>query len=96
MRERRPADWATDLAQLHQLEDRFAAALAAALAAQPELVVLRRSTHSLDALDYAVGGPGDRLAQVELKAKRQPYRGWASLRPELGEADCASCSTSWR
>ena len=32
-------------------------------------------------------GLGERLAQVELKAKHQPYRGWGHLRPELAEAD---------
>lgn len=81
VRDRRPADWATDLAGRHGLENQFAAALGA----HPELVVVRRSTHSLDALDYDVVGPGERLAQVELKAKRQPYQGWAALRPELAE-----------
>ena len=38
-----------------------------ALAAHPELVLARRATQSLDALDFSVLGPGERLAQVELK-----------------------------
>lgn len=83
MRDRRPADWAVDLAERHGLENDFATALAA----HPELLLLRRSTHSLDALDFEVAGPGERLAQVELKAKRQPYRGWCELRPGVDAAD---------
>lgn len=83
MRDRRPGDWVTDLAGRHRLEGD----LAEALAAHPKLVLARRATQSLDALDFAVLGPGERLAQVELKAKHQPYRGWAQLRPELEERD---------
>ena len=83
MRDRRPADWVTDLAGRHRLEDE----MARALATHTELVLARRATHSLDALDFTVLGPGERLAQVELKAKHQTYRGWTQLRPELAEAD---------
>ena len=83
MRDRRPGDWVTDLAGRHRLEDN----MAQALASHPELILARRATHALDALDFTVLGPGERLAQVELKAKHQPYRGWAQLRPELAERD---------
>jgi hypothetical protein len=83
VRDRRPGDWVTDLAGRHRLEDE----MAAALAGHPELVLARRATHAFDALDFAVLGPGERLAQVELKAKHQPYRGWGHLRPKLAEAD---------
>ncbi len=83
MRERRSADWVTDLAGRHRLEDD----MARALVSHPELVLARRATQSLDALDFTVLGPGERLAQVELKAKHQPYRGWAGLRPELAERE---------
>ena len=61
--------------------------MTAGLVTHPELVLARRATQSLDALDFTVLGPGERLAQVELKAKHQPYRGWAQLRPELAERD---------
>lgn len=83
MRERRPADWATDLDGRHALEAR----MASALSRRPQLILLKKATTSLDHLDYAVAGPGDRLGQVELKAKHQPYRGWANLRPDLPEED---------
>ena len=83
MRDRLPGDWVTDLAGRHRLEDD----MARALASHPELILARRATHALDALDFTVLGPGERLAQVELKAKHQPYRGWAQLRPELAERD---------
>ncbi len=56
-----------------------------ALAGHPGLVLTRRATRSFEALDFTVLGPGERLAQIELKAKHQPYRGWAQLaedRPE--------------
>ncbi len=83
MRERRPADWRTDLAQRHPIE----AEVAQAIDQHPELVRLASSTASLDRLDYQLLGPGERLCELELKTKRQPYRGWAHLRPELPEAD---------
>ena len=83
MRERRASDWKVDLAQRHPLE----AQVARALDEHPELVRLSSSTASLDRLDYQLLGPGERLCELELKTKRQPYRGWAYLRPELAEAD---------
>ena len=83
MRDRRPGDWVTDLAGRHRLEDE----MSRALASHPELVLARRATQALDELDFTVLGPGERLAHVELKAKHQPYRGWAQLRPELTERD---------
>jgi hypothetical protein len=82
VRDRRPADWVADLAGRHTLERRMATALAAA----DDLVLLKRATSSLNELDYAIAGPGDRLGHVELKAKHQPYRGWGHLRPDLPEA----------
>ncbi len=60
--------------------------MAEALAGHPGLVLARRATRSFEALDFTVLGPGERLAQIELKAKHQPYRGWAQLaedRPEV-------------
>ncbi len=83
MRERRPSDWKVDLAQRHPIE----AQVARALDEHPELVRLSSSTASLDRLDYQLLGPGERLCELELKTKRQPYRGWAHLRPELAETD---------
>lgn len=83
MRERRPADWRVDLATRHALE----AEVGRAVDAHTALVRLSSSTSSLDRLDYQLLGPGERLCQLELKAKRQPYRGWAGLRPDVAEAD---------
>jgi len=83
MRERRSEDWTADLAGRHALEAR----MGAALARHPQLILLKKSTASLNHLDYAVTGPGDRLGQVELKAKHQPYRGWSNLRPDVAEAN---------
>ncbi len=83
MRERRASDWKVDLAQRHPLEVQ----VARALDEHPELVRLSSSTASLDRLDYQLLGPGERLCELELKTKRQPYRGWAHLRPELAEVD---------
>jgi hypothetical protein len=83
MRERRPGDWRVDLARRHPLED----LVEAALDAHPALVRLASHTTSLDRLDYSVLGPGERLCQLELKAKHQPYRSWATLRPDTVERD---------
>ncbi len=83
MRERRPADWRLDLAERRPLE----AKVAAAIDAHPALVRLSSSTSSLDRLDYQVLGPGERLCQLELKTKRQAYKGWSGLRPEVAPAD---------
>jgi hypothetical protein len=83
MRERRPEDWRTDLAKRHQLE----AKVAARLAAHPDLIMLKRSTASTDRLDYQLLGPGERLLEMELKTKRQPYQGWSRYRPDIVESD---------
>lgn len=83
MRERRPADWRVDLAERRPLE----ATVEAAINAHPALVRLSSSTASLDRLDYQILGPGERLCQLELKAKRQPYKGWGALRPDVAAAD---------
>jgi hypothetical protein len=82
MRERRADDWRVDLAQRRPLE----AAVARALAAHPRLTLLHTSTAAVDRLDYQLLGPDDRLVELELKAKRQPYVGWGSLRPDVPEA----------
>ncbi|MFN2505434.1 MAG: hypothetical protein ABR540_14615 [Acidimicrobiales bacterium] len=83
MRERRPADWRVDLAERHPLE----AEVAAAIDAHPYLVRLTTSTSSCDRLDYQLLGPGERLCELELKAKRRPYQGWSALRPDVDPAD---------
>jgi len=79
MRERRAADWRVDLAERHPLE----AEVATALDAHPVLVRLSTWTASCDRLDYQLLGPGDRLCELELKAKRRPYQGWSALRPDV-------------
>ncbi len=61
--------------------------MARTLDEHPELVRLSSSTALLDRLDYQLLGLGERLCELELKTKRQPYRGWADLRPELAETD---------
>lgn len=61
--------------------------MATALRRHPELILLKRSTSSLDELDFAVVGPDDRLVGVELKAKHQPYRGWSELWPTTPERE---------
>ena len=83
MRERRPADWRVDLAERHPLE----AEVAAALDAHPVLVRLSTWTASCDRLDYQLLGPGERLCELELKAKRRPYQGWSALRPDVLPVD---------
>jgi len=84
MRERRPADWATDLSGRHDLERR----VEQALAQHPRLDLLRTSTAAFDRLDYQLLGPGGRLVQLELKAKLQPLsEGWRRLRPDIDAAD---------
>jgi hypothetical protein len=83
MRDRLPQDWKVDLAQRHSLEAR----VRNEIAAHPDLTLLRCSTSSTDRLDYQVVGPGDRLLEIEVKAKRQSYRGWAKYRPGVEERD---------
>lgn len=83
MRDRLPADWRTDLNERHALE----AEVRNELADHPELAMLRCSTASTDRLDYQLLGPGARLLEVELKAKRQVYRGWERYRPGVAERD---------
>lgn len=83
MRERRPEDWQADLAQRHPIET----AVGSALGRHDDLILMQTSTASTDRLDYQLIGPGDRLVEVELKAKRQPYKGWSRLRPDLDELD---------
>lgn len=83
MRDRLPSDWKTDLRERHQLE----ADVRNELAAHPELAMLQCSTSSTDRLDYQLVGPGGRLLEVELKTKRQVYRGWGRYRPDVEEKD---------
>jgi len=83
MRERRPGDWRVDLARRHRYED----LVEAAIDDHPALTRMASSTSSLDRLDFQVLGPGERLVEIELKAKHQPYRGWGHLRPATRESD---------
>lgn len=83
MRDRLPGDWKVDLRERHQLE----ADVRNELAAHPDLAMLHCSTASTERLDYQLVGPGARLLEVELKAKRQVYRGWAGYRPDVAESD---------
>ena len=83
MRERRPSDWRRDLAGRHPLE----AEVAHALDAHPDLTLLRSLTASRTRLDFQLVGPGERLLEVELKSKRQPYPGCAKLRPDVPESE---------
>lgn len=83
MRDRVPGDWKVDLQERHQLE----AEVRNELAAHPELALVRCSTAATERLDYQLLGPGARLLEVELKAKRQRYRGWDAYRPDVAEPD---------
>jgi hypothetical protein len=83
MRERRPGDWRVDLARRHPLEDR----VETAVDDHPAWTRLRSSTSSLNRLDFQLLGPGERLCELELKAKNQPYRSWGDLRPDTAEVD---------
>jgi hypothetical protein len=91
MRDRLPADWKTDLKERHQLE----ADVRNELAAHPELAMLQCSTASTDRLDYQLVGPGARLCEVELKTKRQVYRGWTRYRPDASSWRQASTPSCW-
>ena len=90
MRERRPQDWVTDLAGRHSLEQR----MALALAGHPDCVLLKRATSSLDELDYAIAGPGDRLGQVELKPSTSPIGGGGTYDQSWPSSTCSSW-TNW-
>lgn len=83
MRERRPQDWRMDLAQRHELENR----VAQEIVIHPDLVLLNRATASTERLDFALMGPRERMLELELKTKRQPYRGWSHFRPDVPEPD---------
>jgi hypothetical protein len=83
MRDRLPPDWRTDLQERHQLE----AEVRNELADHPDLAMLQCSTASTERLDYQLVGPGARLLEVELKTKRQIYRGWERYRPDVSEKD---------
>ena len=83
MRERRPGDWKIDLARRHPLEN----FVENAIDDHPSLQRLSSSTTSLERLDFQVLAPGERLCEIELKAKHQPYRAWADLRPGTLQRD---------
>ena len=73
MRERRPEDWTNDLEGRHELEREVEQALRDA----STLKLVHVATDSLTDLDFVTVGPGLRVAPIEVKAKLQPYRGWA-------------------
>jgi hypothetical protein len=84
MRERRSSDWVIDLQGRHGIE----AQVEGALDAHPVLRLLRSSTASFDKLDFQLLGPGERLVELEVKAKHQPLSaGWRDLRPDVDPAD---------
>lgn len=84
MRERRNSDWIIDLNGRHDLESH----VARRLAAHPRLSLLTTSTSSFNRLDYQLIGPGERLIELELKAKHQPLsEGWKRLRPDVDASD---------
>lgn len=80
MRERRSSDWVVDLNGRHDVEAR----VEQALEEHPQLQLLRTSTSAFDRLDFQLLGPGDRLVEVEVKAKHQPLSaGWRAIRPDV-------------
>ena len=84
MRDRHTGDWVVDLDARHDIEGE----VEAGLAAHPRLTLLRASTNSYDRLDFQLEGPGERLVELEVKAKRQPLsEGWQSLRPDVAPED---------
>lgn len=84
MRERRPSDWIVDLTDRHGLEGQ----VRDALDVHQSFALLQSSTNSFNKLDYQLVGPGGRLCELELKAKRQPLSpGWRRLRPDVDPAD---------
>jgi hypothetical protein len=83
MRARRGEDWQRDLAERHPMEQRVESEIDRV----GVLTLLKSSTTAMDRLDYQVLCPGDRLCEIELKTKRQPYRGWGTFRPDVAEQD---------
>jgi hypothetical protein len=84
MRERRSSDWVIDLTGRHGIE----AQVERALELHPTLSLLKTSTNSFDRLDFRLLAPGERLVELEVKAKHQPLSaGWRALRPEVDSAD---------
>ncbi|MDQ6616690.1 MAG: hypothetical protein M3083_18585 [Actinomycetota bacterium] len=84
MRDRRRADWVTDLDGRHTVERQ----VRTAIESHPQLRVTRDSTASFDRLDFALAGPGGRPIELEVKAKNQPLSaGWRVLRPDVDPGD---------
>jgi len=84
MRERRSSDWVVDLAGRHGIE----AQVEHAIVAHPKLSLLQSSTASFDRLDFQLLAPGERLVELEVKAKHQPLSpGWRQLRPDVDAPD---------
>jgi hypothetical protein len=80
MRERRTSDWVVDLNGRHVIE----AEVGQALEKQPGLRLLQTSTSAFDRLDFQLLGPGERLVELEVKAKHQPLSaGWRAIRPDV-------------
>jgi hypothetical protein len=79
-RPRQAADWVTDLSGRHAIE----AEVEATLRVHPTLTLLQTSTASYTRLDFQLLAPGDRVVELELKAKGQPLsEGWRCLRPDV-------------
>jgi hypothetical protein len=84
MRDRLPTDWVRDLDGRHDLE----AQVEAALRCHGSLRLTTVSTRSFDRLDFQVLAPGERVVEIELKAKLQPLSAfWKSLRPDVVSDD---------
>lgn len=84
MRERRSSDWVVDLNGRHGIE----AQVENAITAHRTLSLLRSSTTAFDRLDFQLLGPGERLVELEVKAKMQPLsQGWRDLRPDVDPGD---------
>ena len=84
MRERRSSDWVIDLQGRHGIE----AQVEHAIARHKVLRLLQSSVTSYDRLDFQLLGPGERLVELEVKAKHQPLSaGWRDLRPDVDPVD---------
>ena len=84
MRERRSSDWVIDLNGRHGIESQ----VEHALVSHDRLALLRTSTQSFDRLDFQILAPGERLVELEVKAKHQPLSsGWRQLRPDVDPAN---------